>query len=183
MKKTLFAALLFFAAAAFQESAAQNTDSVSINMSSDTAAVSFITNATMANLKEIETGNLAIQKAQNADVKAFGKRMVDDHMKANEELSTILQDKKFKPSMTASPDKHGDMLKQASGSDFDKQYMSMMLMDHQKTITLFENASRNVKDPDIKAFATKTLPILQEHLTMAKTIAAKLNVSSPGTGQ
>ena len=58
----------------------------------------------------------------------------------------------------------------------------MMLMDHQKTVNLFEEASQNIKDPDLKAFAAKLLPTLKEHFTLATQIESTLkNTTSTDT--
>jgi putative membrane protein len=54
----------------------------------------------------------------------------------------------------------------------------MMVKDHEKTVALFENAATNVKDPEIKAFAQQTLPVLKQHLASIQKIAAKLNIQT-----
>jgi len=90
----------------------------------------------------------------------------------------LVKSKGFKvptpPISAVAPD---SALVSAKGADFDRMYMSQMVADHQKTIQLFETASTNVTDPDIKAFAVKTLPLLKQHLASAQSIVSKL-----GTG-
>jgi putative membrane protein len=130
--------------------------------------------------KEIELGKMAQQKAQNRIVKDFGARMIKDHTQANAELKQLAEKKKIPMplpgSMTDNSNK--EMLMTRSGAEFDKEYMRMMVDDHQKTIALFENASSNLSDPNIKAFASKTLPILREHFDMARTIAERVGANA-----
>jgi len=62
-----------------------------------------------------------------------------------------------------------------SGAEFDRAYSKMMLKDHEKDVKEFERESTSGKDPDLKAFAGKTLPTLQEHLKMARDTHSKLS--------
>jgi putative membrane protein len=65
-------------------------------------------------------------------------------------------------------------LQKLSGADFDKAYVSDMLRDHKKDVKEFEKASQDLSDPDLKAFAAKTLPTLQEHLSMVQNLEAQV---------
>ena len=146
----------------------------------DASVTDFVTNATVANMKEIATGKLAEKNAKDPSVKAYGGKMVDHHTMATKQLMALVKSKGYKipkpdPSMAA-PD---SMLIKAKGAEFDRMYVPMMITDHQKAIQLFETASQNVSDPDIKAFAVKTLPLLKEHLAEIQQIASKLNIPSP----
>ena len=98
--------------------------------------------------------------------------MAQDHGKANEELKQIAQSKGV--AVPAAPDKSHqremDKLGKLSGAEFDRQYMSQMVADHRKTVAEFKKASESARDDEIKAFAGKTLPKLQEHLAQAQSI-------------
>jgi len=146
--------------------------------SPDTAVVNFVTNATKGGLMEVNSGKLAIKKGKSAAVKAFGARMVTDHTKANAELKTIVTLKRWK---IASPDATvvapDAMLTGSTGADFDNSYVNMMIKDHKKTIMLFEHAAASSPDPQIKSFASKTLPKLRQHYTSIKQIADKLGIA------
>jgi putative membrane protein len=132
----------------------------------------FIEGAAMGGMAEVELGKLAQQKATSPGVKDFGTRMVEDHGKANDELKQLAQIKGV--SVPAAPDKSHmrevDKLGKLSGAEFDKQYMSHMLSDHKKDVSEFKKASESSKDSDVKAFAGKTLPTLQEHLKLAQSV-------------
>jgi putative membrane protein len=135
----------------------------------------WVVQAGTAGLAEVQMGNLALQKAQSADVKSYAQRMVTDHSKGNEELQQIVTAKGLTlPAQLDGEHQAGlDHLAGLSGAEFDKAYMQHMVSDHQKAVTLFQNGSASAQDPDIKAYATKTLPILQEHLKLAQEVSAK----------
>lgn len=187
MKKYFVEALLAIGATATfaQVNTAQQSGT---QATTDTAAVNFVSKAKKANMMEIKTGKMAQEKASDQDVKQFASKMIQDHTAASQELMQVLQNKKIdttahRMDMGAAKDDHMDKLQAASGKEFDKEYMTLQLKGHMKNIALFEAASKNVKDPDLRAFATKNLPVLRDHLKMAQAIAQKLNISVPsGTG-
>ena len=132
----------------------------------------FAIKAASGGLMEVELGKLAGQKAQSKQVKDFGAMMVADHSKANEELKTLAASKNISIPSTLSADhqKHVDELSKLSGAEFDKEYVKLMVEDHKEDIDLFKEAFSDAKDPDIKAFAGKTLPTLQKHHDAVKAI-------------
>ena len=135
----------------------------------------WVTQAGMAGMAEVQMGNVALQKASSADVKAFAQRMVTDHSKGNEELSQLVTTKGLTlPAQLDSEHQNAlDHLNGLSGAEFDKAYMQHMVADHEKAVTLFQNGS-NSADPDIKGWASKTLPTLQEHLKLAQEVSGKV---------
>ena len=132
----------------------------------------FLMDAAMGGLMEVELGRIAAQQGSSDAVKQFGQRMVDDHSAANTELMTLASGKGITLPATID-DKHRDQmtkLSAMSGADFDRAYSKMMLKDHEKDVSEFEKQSTKGADADIKAFVTKTLPTLQEHLQMARAL-------------
>jgi putative membrane protein len=134
---------------------------------------SFTMEAAHGGLMEVQLGTYAQQNASSERVKAFGAMMVRDHSKANDELKAIAASKNLTlpASMDDKMKKDMDNLMKKTGRDFDKAYMNMMLDDHKKDVKEFEKASDKCQDPDIKGFASKTLPVLRTHLDSAKAIA------------
>src|SRR5439155_4111397 len=130
----------------------------------------FVTDAAKGGMAEVELGKLAQDKASSDQVKNFGKRMVDDHSKANDELQTLAKNKNITLPTNLDPKDKAlrDRLSKLSGAAFDRAYMNAMLSDHQKDISEFKRESTAGKDPDVKAFASKTLPTLEEHLKLAQ---------------
>lgn len=136
----------------------------------------FVTKAGMGGLAEVQMGTLALQKASNADVKAFGQRMVTDHSKVNAELAEFATAKGLALATELGGDHKAafDHLSTLSGAEFDKAYMQHMVADHEKDVAEFDKASTSATDTDLKTWAGKTLPTLKEHLELAKTTARKV---------
>ena len=153
------------------------TPRVSGNSASGTGAMvsrddsKIMTDLAHANIAEIETGKLALEKSQNEQVRKFAQHMIDEHTSALKELQTLAlakgvtlpdgTDLKHKTMATA--------LKVMSGNSFDTQYMKRAgVGDHQQTIELLQKTQKNAKDPELKATATKMLPTVREHLKRAQ---------------
>jgi putative membrane protein len=136
----------------------------------------FASEAAQGGMQEVQLGELAKQKAGSQGVRDFGERMVNDHQKANDELKQIVQRKGALLPTTISHHENSTLehLQKLSGADFDKAYVSDMLRDHKKDVKEFEKASQDLSDPDLKAFAAKTLPTLQEHLSMVQSLDAQV---------
>jgi putative membrane protein len=130
----------------------------------------FVMEAAKGGMAEVELGKLAADKATKDDVKKFGQRMADDHGKANDELKSLAQRKNITLPTAIDPQHKAtvDRLSKLSGDAFDRAYMQEMLRDHRKDVAEFKTESRSGKDPDVKAWASKTLPTLEEHLKLAQ---------------
>jgi putative membrane protein len=140
---------------------------------------SFIKNAAQGGMLEVELGKLAQDKAASEKVKEFGKRMEQDHSKANNELKKIAADKGVQLP-TALDSKHKskvDKLAKLSGADFDKRYMSDMVSDHKSDAKEFQKEADKGKDADVKQFASKTLAMVKEHLQLAESTEKEVKAS------
>jgi len=132
----------------------------------------FVKAAASGGMMEVELGKVVAAKAKNADVKAFAERMVKDHSAANEKLKTAA-----KAAGLAVPDKLNDehqktldKFKDYKGTDFDKDYVDCMVKDHEEDVKAFTRASQEAKDPNVKAFATETAPVVKQHLEAVKKL-------------
>src|SRR5947199_7995275 len=124
----------------------------------------FMKKAAKGGMMEVAMGKLAEQNGQSDDVKSFGKRMVTDHSKANDELKSIAQQKGIKLPSKEPTEKWSS----------DKVYMNMMVKDHEKDLAEFQAEAKDGSDPDVKNFADKTAKVVQEHLDLAKETQGKL---------
>jgi putative membrane protein len=124
----------------------------------------FMMNAAKGGMMEVEGGKLAAQKAQNAEVKKFGNRMVADHSKANSELMALAKEEGVSLPAAKSPGKWKS----------DKAYMDMMVMDHEKDLAEFQKEAKEGTDANLKKFAEKNSKVIQKHLEMAKEIQGKV---------
>jgi len=124
----------------------------------------FMKKAAKGGTMEVAMGKLAAQSAQSDDVKSFGKRMVTDHSKANDELKSIAAKKGVKLPSKEPSEKWSS----------DKAYMDMMVKDHEKELAEFQEEASTGTDPDVKKFAEDTAKVVQEHLDLAKQTQSKL---------
>jgi putative membrane protein len=140
----------------------------------------FVKEAAGGGLAEVEKGNLAKSKASNDAVKQFGDRMVTDHSKANDELKSLASSKGWQLPTEMPPHEKSmhTQLSKLSGVAFDKAYISDMVRDHEKDVAAFKKCAANCSDPDLKAWAQKTVPTLEDHLKMAKDAASQVGVST-----
>jgi putative membrane protein len=130
----------------------------------------FAVDAANGGMAEVQLGEVAQSKGTDPKVKEFGKMMVTDHTKANDELKALAASKNI--TLPAAPSeemqKTAADISEKTGKDFDKAYIDQMVEDHKKTVKLFEDGQKNVKDAEIKAFIDKTLPVLKSHLEHVK---------------
>jgi putative membrane protein len=151
-----------------------NPSSGSTAQSVPSSDKSFAEKAAIGGLAEVEMGKLAQEKAGSEQVKQFGQRMVDDHSKANDELKQVATAKglTLPTDLDAKHKSKLDKLQKLSGAQFDRAYMDDMVADHKQDVGEFQKEAKSGKDSDIKGFASKTLPTLQEHLKMAESTHA-----------
>lgn len=152
---------------------ATNTESINRTMSDE----AFAKMAAEGGLAEVKLGQLAEEKGTSQAVQEFGKRMVTDHSKADDELkATAANDKITLPTEISANDKdvYNRLLK-LSGAEFDRAYARDMVRDHSADIAEFRQEARNGKDASIKSFASQTLPTLEEHLKLAHQMLSSVS--------
>jgi putative membrane protein len=144
----------------------------------------FAMKAAQGGMAEVQLGQLAAQKASNPDVKAFGQQMVDDHTKANDQLKSVAGQENITLPTTLDAKDQALMtkLQGLSGAQFDKAYVKAMVKDHQEDVKEFQKEADKGKDPQIKNFASQTLPILQQHLSKAQSLQASVSGGSSAAG-
>jgi putative membrane protein len=133
----------------------------------------FVKMAAQDSMTEVELGKVAMNKSNNAAIKRFAQKMVQDHGAANAELSGIASGKSLEVPARLDAEHQGIVQKMAakSGAAFDSDYARHMAMDDTQAIALFQSETKS-SDPELAAFAKKTLPTLQEHKRMADSLSA-----------
>jgi putative membrane protein len=146
--------------------AVRGADSTSTSASSSLSEKdkTFMKKAAKGGMMEVAMGQVAEQKGQSDDVKSFGKRMVTDHGKANDELKSIAS----KKGVQLPTKEH------TAKWTSDKAYIDMMVQDHEKDLAEFKEEANSGSDPDVKKFADDTAKMVQEHLDLAKETQGKL---------
>lgn len=182
--------MIVIAAFAFQGCSNETKDSKetadSLNESKDTTTnaaatggiavaeddAEFATKGAVGGMAEVEFGKIALNKSTNAKIKEFANMMVNDHGKANSELKALATTKNITlPS--ALDEEHMKIMNDLTaltGRDFDKKYVDVMVDGHKKTLDLMEKEAKDGKDADLKAFASKTAPVVKAHLEMINKI-------------
>lgn len=182
MKKMLFLSLLLMLTVCVSNGFAQDT--MNTETKTETAKKNpdskFMMSAATGGMNEIGLSNVALTKSTNEEVKQMAQKMIDDHTAAGDELKTLAasknvtlpteMDSKHKAAMTK--------LEGLSGAEFDMEYVKWMVKDHENAVSMFKKESEKGKDAEAKAFAAKTLPTLQGHLDMAKSMMAKMSGKS-----
>jgi putative membrane protein len=131
--------------------------------------------ATEGALCELTIAELGMQKATDRELKDFSKRMLDEHTKINNELATLAARKRV-PLPTRLDSKSqffAQSLAGLSGEEFDRCYAKAQWMAHMGAVAAFEAEAERGQDPDIKAFASRHLSHMKDHLKTIKPIAHK----------
>lgn len=165
MKKTLlavsFGAVLFCACKKDNNNSLNDTDK------------NFMTQVAIGNNAEIHAGQLATTKTDNDSIRAFGEFMVTEHGQAQNDLKTLGSNVNYtiSDSVDAAHQQLIAMLNNLSSHNFDTAYINSQIRDHQNTLNVFQNEINNGNQSDVKAYANKYLPHIQEHLRMADSLA------------
>lgn len=131
----------------------------------------FVLEAAGSGMFEVQAAQLATTKASDPAVKSFAGMLIDHHTKANDELTKLANAKGVE--LPAAPPRamrrQIEQMGKKQGQEFDQEFVrNIGVKAHEKDVKLFQQASKELKDAELKAFAAKTLPQLQEHLQMAQ---------------
>jgi putative membrane protein len=149
----------------------------------------FLREAASANLMEVTLGRVAQSRGSDTRVKDFGGRMVTDHTNLQQQLTTFTSTYGigFTPGLSAQQQQEVNRLQSLSGSAFDREYITMMVQNHQTDVSKFEDESRDADSPRVRELATQSLPVLRQHLSLAQRVAGLINVqvatTSPSSAQ
>ncbi len=146
-------------------------------------AQSFVDMASQANLTQVRTSEVALERATTQEVKDYAQMIVDDHSSARDALKTAMAGAMLTPPSMVLDSDHQARLdditieEQGSAPDpedvgnaWDHDYMAMQIDLHQDTIDLFEDYAENGENAALKTFAESTLPTLRSHLEQARKI-------------
>ena len=132
----------------------------------------FLRKAAKAGMKEIDVSQAVMDHLSNPQARSFAQQMITDHTAANNGLMALAQQKGVEIPATDDSSLINDWTKKTD--NVDRAYIKEMVSDHEEAVKLFEKASKS-SDPDVAAFAQKTLPTLQHHLSMAQDLKSTIN--------
>ncbi len=150
-----------------------------------TADRNFIMRAAASGLFEVEAARLAADRAQDESVKRYAAMLVEHHSAANQELMALAQSKGLSPPARLPGGKRRelDKLQRTDDARFDAEFVRQIgVKEHRQDVRLFSEASRNAKDPELKAWAAKMLPTLEKHLSQAQSLQPATRPGSGGPG-
>lgn len=141
----------------------------------------FLRKAAEGGLAEVELGKLAAEKGASEDVKAFGKKMVEDHTRLNEDLAQVADSigARVPKKMDKENQAEYDKLNGLSGEDFDKEYIVYMVKDHHMDLREFRMESSSTNDPELKTAVDHASVILREHMVAADKMAHDRGIPMP----
>jgi putative membrane protein len=136
----------------------------------------FMMKATQAHLSEVGMARVALQKSGNGDVKDFANMIENDHSQALEDLTELMREKNMPQQRTIAQQTQQDIDRMAglTGAEFDREFVNMMVGDHQKTVELFQDQQAIAQNPDVKDYVGDLLPELEMHLDKARRLQSKL---------
>jgi len=145
---------------------------------------SFVRQAAIGDMAEVQMGKLAEQRAADPAVRVFGRWMATDHALIGAILTNIVQHEGLSPPQTLDQQNQAMVQKLGGleGSQFDRTYVPLQIEGHRKTITLFQNEAKSGESPPLKIFAARILPTLQQHLAAAEELQKLPALASSGTG-
>jgi putative membrane protein len=158
----------------------------STNRTGDQASLDqkFVTQAGESDLFEIQTSQLALQRAKSPEVKKFAQQMINEHTNSSKQLSSIAQQKGYKLPTTMGQANASllTQLTKAADANFDNTYMQLQVTAHTKTLDNYRNYINNASDSQLKAFATKTVSVVDKHLKMAQSMVGNSGDSGSSSG-
>lgn len=142
-----------------------------------------------ANLAEIKTSQLALERSQDPQIRQFAQRMIDDHTRLQEQLTELARTKDVQ--LPQQPDaKHqelSDRLAKLEGEKFDRTYRREVgEKAHKETHKMLERAQKQAQDPQLRAMVTQALPIVSQHLSLAENLqedGTRASGASDASGQ
>jgi len=161
--------------------AASGSQSVSGGATVASEDSSFARQACQAGAAEIEIGKMANLNTRNQAIRKFAQALSDDHARAERELSALFARKQMPPEQKLAEDFQHSLqrLGELKGGAFDAAFKEQVIEDHERAIALFEKQAGQGTDPDLKAFAERRLPQLQEHLAVARLLPISSDLDGP----
>ena len=173
MKSAALFACVAFAAPAMAQSASEKTG-VNSTLGVAPSTADFVKEAAMSDMFEIESSQLAEQRAGDKATKDFAAMMVVDHMKTTRELKAMIGEgvvKETPPKAVSSAQQSMlDKLKSEKGGDFAKLYHADQVSSHKDAASLFDRYASGGDNAALKAWAAKTAPVVRHHLEMAQAL-------------
>jgi putative membrane protein len=174
MRTALALALALAAVPALAQTTQQGTKGQpQSQQGASSATKQFVEKAAIGDMYEIQSSQMALDKTQDQQFRSFAQRIVNDHQQSSSELKSLAEGMQGVQVPTELDSKHKDMLGEltnASGAQFNQLYREQQLTAHREAVQLYRDYSQNGENTELKQFASKTLPKLQDHLQLAQNL-------------
>jgi putative membrane protein len=135
----------------------------------------FIETAAMNGHTELRIARMAAERSGDPRVRSYAQQIVRDHEKAHAELNQLAAKKNVSlADFEDRTERQFNRLSEKTGTDFDTEFLKHMRNAHEKDIEMYEKAARKAEDPDVAAFASKHLPVLQQHSSAVQELVTAL---------
>jgi putative membrane protein len=139
------------------------------------ATVRFVRQAAIGDLFEVQAGEIALERARDAKVKAFARMMVDDHTRLSTQLKQTLQQPNRGVPVPARLDPPHEQklaeLRKAAPADFDRLYLAMQVQAHEEALALHRGYAADGDQPELRSLAETAKSIVEEHLRRVRELA------------
>jgi len=141
----------------------------------------FLRKVTEGGLAQVQLGKLASEKGSSQEVKDFGQKMVDEHMKLNSSMAVVADSigMRLPKNLNKADQAQYQRLSALSGDAFDKEYLACMVREHHENMREFRVESQSTTDPDLKEVVDSAAKVIREHLVLASKLAAQNGVPLP----
>ena len=140
--------------------------------------MAYVTAAGQSDQFEIQEGKLAERMGHSAKVRAFGRQMVEDHMKSTQQVMAAAQTSGMPemppPPLTSDQQQMIAQLQASSGADFDRTYVQQQMQSHQMALALQQGYAQSGTDPNLKGTAMKIVPVVEHHIQELQTMQSAM---------
>jgi putative membrane protein len=140
----------------------------------------YIRQAMRGNLAEVAFGRLAESRASNSEVKGFAKRMIADHDSMAGQWSKLARNDRMTLDLKLDPEaqQSADRLRGLSGAAFDQAYIGESIRDHEQALSDFQRMGTSARSPEVRQLAAGGVPVIQEHLALARQVGSRVGVAT-----
>lgn len=136
----------------------------------------FMAEVALTAVAEMRLGRKAMERAEDAAVREYARRMVEAHAAALERLRAIARQKSVTLPATLPPSEADRIgaLEETGGNRFDRGYMNAQEETLARTLKFFEASAQELDDPELRAFAADALPVLRREQQTARDVMREL---------
>lgn len=132
----------------------------------------YVTSAAIGDMYEIRAAEMALERSQNAEVRALAQMILNDHTAASEALRGVVQSQQIDVQIPTELDerRQGLLDNLRDADNFDEVFIDQQVAAHQEALTLHKGFADNDDAPQLAAHAANAVPKLEAHLERARAL-------------